>query len=211
MKILAVADEIAKSYYDHYREGILRDIDLIISCGDLPRGYLEFLVTMARCPLIYVRGNHDDIYSKEPPAGCICIEDRIYEYQGVRFLGLGGSCRYRPDGINMYTEKQMKRRISRINRKIFLGRWRSSDRNKPPFDVLVTHAAARGLGDLDTPVHKGFACFPELMDRYHPGFMVHGHVHSNYSYRIPRISDYHGTRIINACGHVIFEIPERDC
>ena len=141
MTILAVSDEVAKQYYDHYKVGMLKDIDLIISCGDLPGEYLEFLVTMAGCPLLYVHGNHDDSYREAPPKGCICIEDRIYEYQGVRFLGLGGSYRYRPDGINMYTEREMAWRIKKLKFSLF---------RKKGFDVLVTHAAACGRGDLDT-------------------------------------------------------------
>ena len=199
MKILAVADEVSKVYYDYYREDILKDIDLIIGCGDLPREYLEFLVTMASCPLIYVRGNHDDGYLDHPPAGCICIEDRLYEYGGIRFLGLGGSGRYRPDGKNMYSEREMKRRILKRSWSLF---------RKGGFDVLVTHAAARGCGDLDTPVHRGFSCFLDLMDKYHPQTMVHGHIHSNYGYRTTRRSEYHGTAIINACGHYDFEIGQ---
>ena len=77
MKILVVSDLESKRYYDYYTPGKLADFDLIISCGDLRREYLEFLVTMARCPLLYVHGNHDDAYDQEPPGGCICIEDDI--------------------------------------------------------------------------------------------------------------------------------------
>lgn len=54
--------------------------------------YLSFLVTMAHCPLLYIHGNHDGIYERKEPEGCICIENQIYEYKGIRILGLGGSC-----------------------------------------------------------------------------------------------------------------------
>jgi len=189
MKILAIADEIAKQYDMYYRPGMLDEYDLIISCGDLPASYLEFLVTMAKCPLLYVRGNHDDSYLTSPPQGCICIEDQIYEYEGIRFLGLGGSSRYRPDGRNMYTEEQMRCRIRRLWLKL---------RKSKGFDVLVTHAPARGYGDLDTLPHQGFACFLELIDRYQPKVMLHGHVHLNYGYRISDEARRGDTRILNA-------------
>lgn len=52
-------------------------------------------------PSLYVHGNHDDKYNVKPPEGCICIEDEIYEYEGVRFLGLGGSNRYKPGKISI--------------------------------------------------------------------------------------------------------------
>ena len=50
-QILAVSDVEAKYYYDYYVPGKLREFDLIIACGDLRRSYLEFLATMARCPI----------------------------------------------------------------------------------------------------------------------------------------------------------------
>ena len=65
MKILALADEPEKKFWDGYAMDTLRQVDLILSCGDLPRAYLEFLVTMARCPLVYVHGNHDERYTRE--------------------------------------------------------------------------------------------------------------------------------------------------
>ena len=77
MRILAVADIESKALWDYFDAKKLSDVDLIISCGDLNARYLEFLVTMAHCPVIYVHGNHDDRYMNDPPEGCICIEDRI--------------------------------------------------------------------------------------------------------------------------------------
>ena len=47
MRILLVADEVCKKYYDFYEPGMFRDIDLIISAGDLPPQYLEFLTTLS--------------------------------------------------------------------------------------------------------------------------------------------------------------------
>ena len=41
MKILAIADVTAKYYFDYYTPGKLDGFDLIVSCGDLHREYLE--------------------------------------------------------------------------------------------------------------------------------------------------------------------------
>ena len=155
MRILAISDEASKYYYDFYKPGMLDEFDLILSCGDLKREYLEFLITMAHCPLLYVRGNHDDRLITEPPEGCICIEDQIYVYQGVRILGLGGSYRYK-NGENMYTERQMEKRIKRLRFKL----WRSKG-----FDILLTHAPARHINDFDSLSHKGFECFAGLLSQ----------------------------------------------
>ena len=94
MRILAVSDIESKYLYDYYTPGKLDNIDMIIACGDLSVDYLEFLVTLADVPLLYVHGNHDDNYRREPE-GCICIDEKFYEYKGIRFVGLGGSCRYK--------------------------------------------------------------------------------------------------------------------
>lgn len=196
MKLLAVGDVPSPYYYDHYRPGKLDEFDLILACGDLEPGYLEFLATLSRCPVVYVRGNHDDCYAKAPPSGCICAEDRLVTCQGLRILGLGGSYRYR-NGENMYTEGQMRRRIWRLRPQL----WRGGG-----FDVLLTHAPARHINDLDSLSHRGFQCFVDLLDRYEPRLFVHGHVHRNYGLNIPQRTQRGNTHIINAYDHCVFEL-----
>ena len=195
MKILAVSDEESRYFYDFYSPGKLKDFDLIIACGDLKEQYLEFLVTMARCPLLYVHGNHDESFRQEPE-GCVCIDDRLYVYKGIRILGLGGSYRYR-NGKYMYTERQMKRRIFRLQYAI---------RKNRGFDILVTHAPARHLNDRDTLTHRGFECFNDLLDRYQPRYFLHGHIHRNYGLDVPQKTRRGETTVINACGYCVFEI-----
>ena len=184
----------AKYYYDFYSPGKLDGFDLILACGDLSPGYLDFLVSMARCPLVYVRGNHDDRLIDAPPGGCVCAEDRIVVCGGLRILGLGGSYRYR-QGKNMFTEREMERRVRRL--------WFQLRRHKG-FDVLLTHAPAKGMGDLDTIAHQGFQCFVELLDKYRPKYFVHGHVHRDYGANIPRRTVRGETTIINAFDHYEF-------
>lgn len=109
MKILIIADTESRSLWDFYDPSKLEGVDLIISCGDLNPRYLEFLVTLSGCPLLYVHGNHDSVYEKTPPEGCECLEDRIVRCKGLRILGLGGSMRYK-EGPFMYTERQIDRK-----------------------------------------------------------------------------------------------------
>lgn len=196
MKILFIADEESLAYWDYFRKEVFEGIDLIVSCGDLKAEYLSFLTTMTTLPVLYIRGNHDDKYEKYPPEGCICIEDEIYEFEGIRILGLGGSHRYKP-GINQYTEKQMRKRIQRLRLKLFL---------KKGFDILVTHAPAYGVNDKDTQCHRGFEVFGELVEKYKPKYFVHGHVHMNYGRQIPRETMIGDTKVINAYNHYIVEI-----
>ena len=105
MNILVIADEEAPSLWDYFRPEKLKDVDLILSCGDLNPKYLSFLATFCKGPVLYVHGNHDDRYEKTPPEGCICIEDKIYEYKGIRIMGLGGSYRYSPESTSIRKER----------------------------------------------------------------------------------------------------------
>lgn len=197
MRILAVSDVPADRWYKFYKRGKLDEFDLILSCGDLKPEYLEFLVTMARCPLIYVHGNHDDSNGRDPQ-GCICADDCIVEYGGLRILGLGGSYQYR-DGKYMFTERQMKSRIKRL--------YFSLKKNKG-FDILLTHAPALGLNDSDNISHRGFESFNTLLKKYNPRYFIHGHIHLNYDFRIPRITQRDKTTVINAYEYYIIDTEE---
>ena len=198
MKILIVSDEECPALWDYYVPGRLREYDLIISCGDLKSNYLSFLVTMARCPVVYVHGNHDTGYAKKPPEGCDCIDDQLIVFNGIRILGLGGSKRYNAGGYQ-YTEAQMRRRIRRLRWKL----WRTKG-----VDIVVTHAPPEDLGDGEDPAHRGFAALRELLDKYQPRYLLHGHVHLRYSQDKRRERSYNGSRIINTSERYVLEIPD---
>lgn len=196
MKILVIADIESRSMWDFYDPSKLEGVDLIISCGDLNPRYLEFLVTLSGCPLLYVHGNHDSVYEKTPPEGCECLEDRIVRCKGLRILGLGGSMRYK-EGPFMYTERQMRMRVlkARIKAALCGG-----------VDLFVTHVPPGGCGDLEDLPHRGFACFNTFLNAVRPRFMIHGHVHKTYGkFRRERTHES-GTRIINAYDYYILEV-----
>ena len=199
MKILTISDEECPALWEFYTPGKLAEYDLIIACGDLNAKYLSFLVTMARCPLLYVPGNHDVNYDQVPPEGCDCIDGHIVTYNGLRILGLGGCRKYHP-GAHQYTERQMRRRIARLRWKL----WRLKG-----VDIVVTHAAPQDLGDAQDPAHWGFECFRTLIEKYRPQYLIHGHVHISYGHDIPREIEWGGTRIINAYERYTIEIPDR--
>ena len=200
MKLLIISDEESPALWDYYQPGRLKDYDLIISCGDLKSKYLSFLVTMARCPLLYVHGNHDTDYVKEPPNGCDCIDDMLVEYNGLRILGLGGCRRYHP-GKHQYSERQMRRRIRKLRWHI----WRAGG-----VDIVVTHAPPEGVGDGDDPAHWGFECFRSLLDKYKPAYLFHGHVHLRYGIDQIREREYGATKVINSSERYVLEIPDRE-
>ena len=195
MKILAIADEESKYLWDFYERGKLEDIDLILSAGDLAPEYLTFLVTMASVPVLYVHGNHDDKYAYKPPEGCICIDDSIYVYQGVRIMGLGGSMRYRP-GDYQYTDAEMDKRVKKLRWKLL---------RYGGVDILLTHAPAFEINDGRDLPHQGFRIFVKLIEKYKPKFFIHGHVHMTYGRTHKRYDKYKETHIINAYERCVFE------
>lgn len=198
MKILALSDETCKALYDHYVPGMLSKYTLILACGDLDADYLSFIVTMARCPVLYIHGNHDESYEVKPPLGCDNIEDKIVVYKGLRILGLGGCMKYRP-GEHQYTERQMHKRIRKLKKKL---------KKYGGVDIVLSHSPVAGYGDLPDPAHKGFECFREFIDTYHPRYWIHGHVHKSYDYAMERVHTHGDTTIINACNRYEFEIED---
>ena len=195
MKIMVLADEPDRRLWDLLDRPILKEMDIILACGDLPAEYLSFLTCFTSAPILYVCGNHDESYEKKPPEGCFCVEDQVYCCKGVRILGLGGSMRYRP-GLYQYTEAQMRRRVKRLSFRL----WRTGG-----FDILMTHAPARGIGDEEHISHRGFETFLHLMDKYKPRYMVHGHMHREYTSRFKRQREYGETVVINANKSYIIE------
>ena len=195
MKILAIADEESAYLWDYFEKSKLEGIDLIISCGDLNPKYLSFLATFTSAPVLYVHGNHDRKYKHTPPEGCICIEDQIYVYKGVRILGLGGSMKYNSDECQ-YTEREMRKRVRKLRWQFF---------RKKGFDILVTHAPAFGLNDGEDLPHRGFQVFNTLIEKYNPKYFLHGHVHMRYGRKHVRFDAYGDTKVINAFERCVFE------
>ena len=210
-RILAVADEVDEAIYGDKLDRLRPD--LVVSCGDLPFDYLEYIVTRTNVPLIYVPGNHDPgLASAETtwsplgaeaarpgPQGCDSADGRVLDLPGLRIGGLGGSIRYKP-GPNQYTQAQMRRRALALEFRVRLKR----DRRGRKLDVLLTHAPPFGGGPPSDPAHVGFAAFNRIYRLLNPAVHVHGHVHQ---YGRPRPEWRIGnTRIINAVPSRLIEL-----
>jgi calcineurin-like phosphoesterase family protein len=183
-RILAIADEVDEGLYtDKLLQ--LRP-DLVVSCGDLPFDYLEYIVSRLDVPLVYVPGNHDAaLRSSDPiwtplgtdapehgPLGCVNADGRVVVAAGLRIAGLGGSMRYRP-GPNQYTEAEMRWRALSLTARVKLNPFRAAWR----VDVLLTHAPPLGWGSQDDLAHRGFAAFLRLVKNLAPKVLIHGHLH----------------------------------
>ena len=195
MKILAVSDRKHRALYDSFDPERFSDIDLVISCGDLSADYLSFLVTMVPVPLMFVPGNHDGNFRKEPPEGCDSIDGRLAEYRGLVVGGLGGSVWYNGEGFQ-YREREMKRKVVKLLR---------GAARRGGMDIFVAHSPPYGVHDLSDPCHHGFRAFRRIIEENKTRVFVHGHTHELYS-REDREAAVGGIRIINAFEYHIFEL-----
>ena len=130
MKILTISDFVEPMLLDRSSAEQLSQVELVISCGDLPPEYLSSLRSSLNVPLYYVRGNHDIRYPSAPPQGCENIHARMVRFGGLRILGLEGS-RWYSGGPHQYREIEMKRTIRRLRPMLW---WQRG------VDLIVTHA-----------------------------------------------------------------------
>ncbi|MDR0325100.1 MAG: metallophosphoesterase [Oscillospiraceae bacterium] len=193
MKILAVSDEESSYIWDYFDRSAFDGVELVVSCGDLCRDYLEFLATLLPVPLFYVPGNHDKRFITHPPGGCVNIDGRLETYKGLRICGLGGCKSLNPCAAYEYSEPVMARRAQKLRRAIS---------RAGGLDIFVTHAPAEGLGDGSDSFHKGFAAFTRLLEDCRPKIYFFGHQHKRYG-RVDTPEEYHGVRLVNACGYKI--------
>jgi Icc-related predicted phosphoesterase len=199
MKILSVSDVVKPRLLQQSNSDALADVDLIISCGDLPPEYLTRLVNAFKAPLYYVRGNHDIRYNETPPAGCHNLHGMLVKNKGLKILGLEGS-RWYNGGPCQYEEWQMRSIIRRLRPTLW---WRGG------IDVVITHAPPRHIHDAQDPCHKGFECFRRLIKKYRPSYFIHGHIHREFSDPSERITAVDRTKVVNTYGYYLLEIETR--
>jgi Icc-related predicted phosphoesterase/DNA-binding Lrp family transcriptional regulator len=196
IKILSVSDVVEPKLDRRIDSNVFKDIDLIVSCGDLPPEYLSRLVNFFNAPLYYVKGNHDIRYHDKPPEGGIDLHARLVRFEGINILGLEGSHWYN-GGPHQYNEGQMRAIIRRLRPTLW---WQGG------VDVVITHAPPRHIHDAEDPCHKGFECFRRLIDKYHPGYFIHGHIHTNFSNSTERLTMVNSTTVVNTYGYYLLEL-----
>jgi len=221
MRILCVSDQIDPIVYSVAIRERFRDVDLVLSAGDLPMEYLSFLVSSLNRPLLFVFGNHNinelGIYRPHSAAqrhfsalrwpspdieggsGAIYAGFRVIQENGLLILGLGGSMRYN-GGANQYTNSQMMLRILLLVPRLF---WNRMIYGRF-IDIVLTHAPPEGIQDRPDPCHRGFKPFLWLMRAFQPKLLVHGHIHL-YDLNSLRVSTYKNTTVVNAFNHYLFD------
>jgi Icc-related predicted phosphoesterase len=210
IKILAVTDQVVDSLHSSGVKNRFGDVDLIISCGDLPYGYLDYLVTVLGKPLYFVHGNHDKDYEYTEtgrlylaPQGAIALDVRVLKGPGGLIMaGLEGSIRYDAASGHQYTQEQMDRRATQLSVRLVANRIR----NGRYLDILVTHSPPLGVGDGPDPAHVGFRAFNTLIHRFKPRLLLHGHQHRYYGpYGTAPSTQVGATRVMNVYPYQLIE------
>lgn len=202
-KLLCLSDvEVASVYSPRIRERF-PGLDAVISCGDLPWNYLEFVISMLDLPLYYVQGNHVfDVVDGEGevrhhPYGAINLHRQvIYDPKlDLILAGIEGSLRYNRRNFQ-YTQRQMWQMVVSLVPKLMLNKMRYGRY----LDIFVTHAAPTGIHDEDDPAHQGVDAFLWLIENFSPKVHLHGHIHL-YNPLKARETMHGNTRVINCYGH----------
>lgn len=202
MKLLCISDTVEPVLYGSGLNDYASGVDAVISCGDLPFEYLEYIVTFLGRPLYYVRGNHDPAPYSKAPGGCIPLHGEVVDIGDVVLAGLSG-CRLYSGGPNQFTEGEMSRKAWALSARL---RLRALLRRPKPL-ILVTHSPPFGIGDGEDPAHVGFRSFVRLIDARQPDLWLYGHVHL-YGAEPVRVRERGRTELINVYGHQILDVGE---
>ncbi len=212
MRVLTVSDKVVPYLYDRHLKQVVGSVDLLISCGDVPPYYLDFLSTTLNVPLFFVYGNHTfGAHQQWPgkrslPSGAN-LHRRVVQYQGLLLAGLEGSRRYRPRAPHQYTEGEMLRNCltlvpALLRNRLVYGRF---------LDVLITHAPPRHIHDGEDVAHRGFSCFRWFMRVFRPRYLIHGHMHV-YRHDIPTVTRFAETTVINTYPYRVLTLqPASTC
>jgi Icc-related predicted phosphoesterase len=208
MKILAVSDTEIGFIYSPMILERFQDVDVVLSCGDLPYFYLEYIVSTLNVPLYFVRGNHaskTEFGSGGPrtaPWGAFDLHKRVIEDDtGLLLAGLEGCLQYNR-GPHQYTQAEYWNKVFRLVPRLFLNKTRFGRY----LDVFVTHAPPWKIHDMDDLPHRGIKAFKWLIDVFQPAYHLHGHIHI---YRQDTVTQtlVGKTKVTNAFGYREFVIP----
>ena len=206
MKILAVSDQVVDRIYTLTPQGHFDGVKMILGCGDLPYAYLEYLVSMLNVPMFYVPGNHDPEFNPRfaysRAEGGSNLDLKRARQNGILIAGFGGCIRYRPDGVNQYTQTEAFIRAIQLMpgflwNRILYGR---------ALDILITHSPPFGIHDDDSHAHRGLRAINWILRWARPRYHFHGHTHFYRQNLEPSVDPFGPTTIMNVFPYKVIEI-----
>ena len=209
LRILSLSDQMVSRMYSPHVKKMFPDVDLIVSCGDLPYYYLEYILDALNVPMFFVHGNHDPEVehssrgrrgNRSHPWGAENIHGKVVEFQGITILGFEGSIRY-SKAKHQYTQVEVWFQVLRTIPRLL---WNRLKRGRF-LDILVTHSPAYGLGDETDPAHQGFRAYRWLIEVFKPRYHLHGHIHV-YDRNERNNHKFLETEIVNVCWFQVIEL-----
>ncbi|HEX7556580.1 MAG TPA: metallophosphoesterase [Leptolinea sp.] len=208
MKILSVSDIELNLIYSPQIVDQFKQVDIIVSCGDLPYYYLEYMISMLNKPLYYVRGNHNPViennseWERHFPLGGWNIHRKVTQTSGGMLLaGIEGCLRYNT-GPQQYTQREMWVHVFHLIPKLFINRLRYGRF----LDLFITHAPPWKIHDADDLPHQGIKAFRWFDEVFKPAYHLHGHVHL-YRQDAIKLTFLGNTKILNTYGYQVTDIP----
>lgn len=208
MRILAISDKVVPILYSPGIRGFVGPIDLVLSCGDLPPYYIDYVVSMLRAPCYLVQGNHaaGTEFQRQPDAwhglrSPMDLHGRVVVERGLILAGLEGSIRYNRNPRYQYTQGEMWWNVWKLAPWLLWNRLRYGRY----LDILVAHNPPAGIHDGPDRAHQGFESFLWLMRTFRPRYLLHGHKHV---YRPDEVTEtrYHDTLVVNVYPWKVIEL-----
>jgi len=156
--------------------------------------------------MYYVPGNHDPEYnprfSSSRAEGGVNLDLRGVLAKGLLLAGFGGSSRYRPDGVNQYSQIEARLRAARLLPGLLWNRLRFGR----ALDILITHSPPFGVHDDETQAHRGMKAINWILRLARPRFHFHGHMHFYRQNLEPAVTQLAQTTVMNIFPYKVIEI-----
>lgn len=190
MKFVAISDS-----HNHHHSLKLPPADCILHSGDISgRGsqeevenFLQWFSSLNQYRYkIFIAGNHDFLFEKEPelalslvPDNIIYLQDNSITIEGIKIYGSP----IQPRFFNWAFNKERGQEIKYY--------W---DLIEEDIDILLTHGPPKGIGDrCENGYRAGCQDLLEKVQSIRPKFHIFGHIHEDYSQQ-----EVDGTVFINA-------------
>ena len=165
---------------------------------------------MLNVQMYYVPGNHDPefnpMFTTTRAEGGTSLDLRRARNHGLLIAGFGGSIRYRPDGVNQYTQAEAYGRAAQLLIGILWNRIRYGR----ALDILITHSPPFGIHDDESQAHRGLKAINWILHWARPRYLFHGHTHfyrQNLSESVTQIGP---TTIMNVFPYKVIEISANE-
>lgn len=202
--IVAVSDE-ERSYISKR----IKKCDILLGCGDLSPGYLDFLLNTLKPKIAYmIYGNHDKKYFKnlydvelsgysKIYKGLIILHNQLINVKSVLDIesdiyitGFSGAFSYgrKPFYFSEKDAKTFKKVLQRKNLFNFIKN----------IDIIITHSVP-GLENLFekeiSAFHKGSKIMANIYKKNFPKIWFYGHIHPRYTDQILNFKVHYKNKI----------------